>query len=139
MRRLHELSDSDRVFRADFEAGRIAPGAFDHHAHLRLAYAYLVEHDAEAALELVRASLHRFITVNGIDPGKYHETLTRAWLMAVRHFMDRGTASSSADEFLSAHPQLLDAAIMQSHYSKARLFSAEARQHYVPPDLEPIP
>jgi hypothetical protein len=76
---------------------------------------------------------------NGIDPGKYHETLTRSWILAVRHFMDRAPAAASADAFIAANPMLLDSKIMLTHYSASVLFSPDARARFVEPDLEAIP
>ena len=136
---MHDISADDRAFREDFEAGRIAPAQFDHRAHVRLAYCYLVERDVTAAAARMRAALQAFIAHHGIPPAKYHETLTRAWTLAVRHFMDPSTPYASADAFIAANPILLDSAIMLTHYSAALLFSPDARAGFVAPDLEPIP
>ncbi len=135
----HQASDDDRAFRRAFESGRTAPAAFDHRAHVRLAYAYLVEDDADAATARMRDALHAFLRRNGISETKYHETMTRAWILAVRHFMARTPASASADAFIDANPVLLDAKIMLTHYSAGRLFSDEARAGFVDPDLQDIP
>ena len=40
----HSLSSDDRQFCADFAACRIDPNAFDHRAHIQLAYIYLAEY-----------------------------------------------------------------------------------------------
>ena len=135
----HALSAEDRAFRLAFESGGIAPAGFDHRAHVRLAYAYLVESDVETAVARMRDALHGFLRRNGIDPAKYHETMTRAWILAVRHFMARTPPVASADAFIEANPALLDAKIMLTHYSAGRLFSDEARGGYVEPDLSEIP
>lgn len=135
----HAMSDADRAFRDDFFAGRVAPAAFDHRAHLRLAYVLLVEHDVEAAVVLMRDALRAFLVRHGIDAQKYHETLTRAWLLGVRHFMAAEAPCASADEFLLRQPRLLDARIMRTHYSAERLASPAARSGFVAPDLAPIP
>jgi hypothetical protein len=135
----HELSSSDTDFRAAFEAGAIAPGAFDHRAHVRLAYVYLAGHDTAAATTQMRTALQAFIRQHGIPESKYHETLTRAWILAVRHFMKRTPAAASADAFIAANPELLDSKIMLTHYSTALLFSPEARAGFVEPDASPIP
>lgn len=135
----HTLSAQDRRFHEDFEAGRVDPEDFNHRAHVRLAYCYLAENPADEAVELVRRALHGFLAHHGVDPAKYHETLTRAWVLAVRHFMDRSAPAASADAFIAANPALLDGSIMLSHYSRDRLFSAEARTAFVDPDLEKIP
>jgi hypothetical protein len=135
----HTLSPDDVRFRDDFEAGRITPAMFDHRSHIRLAYVYLAGRDTETALPMVRESLRRFLQHHGIPAGKYHETLTRAWVLAVRHFMEKTPAASSADEFIELNPVMLDSQIMLTHYSAGLLFSAEARAAFVEPDLDPIP
>jgi hypothetical protein len=133
------ISPSDQTFRSDFESGRIAPEAFDHRAHLRMAYVYLAENDTETAVELARTGLLGFLETHGIDRSKYHETMTRAWVLAVRHFMELGEGARSADEFIDDNPRLLDSKIMLSHYSADLLFSPEARANFIKPDVEEIP
>jgi hypothetical protein len=135
----HTLSTSDRTFRDDFSLGRVTPAQFDHRAHVRLAYIVLAEHDVDGATAEMRSSLLAFLAHHGIDPAKYHETMTRAWVLAVRHFMDRATSSESADEFIDANPVLLDSKIMLTHYSAGLLFSPEARDRFVEPDVQAIP
>jgi hypothetical protein len=87
----------------------------------------------------MRAALHTFLDHHGVPATKYHETLTRAWVLAVRHFMSRNQATGSADAFIAANPVLLDSKIMLTHYSAELLFSDEARAHFVEPDLSAIP
>ena len=132
-------SDDDRRFTASFESGRVPPAEFDHRAHIRLAYTLLAEHDLDVAHERMRAALRSFIARNGIPDTKYHETLTRSWILAVRHFMELTPDARSAGEFIAANPVLLDARIMLTHYSAVVLFSPEARARFVEPDLQKIP
>ena len=135
----HTPSAPDRAFRSDFEEGRVTPAQFDHRAHVRLAYVYLIEGGVDTAADAMRNALLAFLERHRIDPAKYHETLTRSWILAVRHFMERTPAASSADEFIAANPLLLDSKIMLTHYSASFLFSPEARGQFVEPDLEAIP
>jgi hypothetical protein len=135
----HELSAGDREFRAAFEAGALAPAGFSHRAHVRLAYVYLAGGDVDTALERMRAALVAFLAHHGIPAAKYHETLTRAWILAVHHFMHRTPEAASADDFIDRNPLLLDAKIMLTHYSAGVLFSDSARAGFVEPDLDPIP
>ena len=135
----HQLSEADRSFREDFTLGRVTPAQFDHRAHVRLAYILLAEAEVDTAVDRMRAELLAFIARNGVDSTKYHETITRAWILAVRHFMDRTTGSGSADEFIDANPILLDSKVMLTHYSAELLFSADARARFVEPDLQRIP
>lgn len=85
------------------------------------------------------AALQRFLDAHGIDAAKYHDTMTRAWILAVRHFMARGGSAASADDFIDRYPQMLDSKIMLTHYSADLLFSDAARSRFVEPDLDPIP
>ena len=134
----HSLSEGDGRFRDDFEAGVIAPAQFNHRAHVRLAYTYLAGSDTETAASHMRAALLAFLRRHAIDPARYHETMTRAWILAVRHFMET-SASTSADDFIARNPVLLDTKIMMTHYSAGLLFSPEARARFVEPDLDAIP
>ena len=134
----YQASDADRQFRLAFEACTIAPSAFDHEAHVRLAYIYLTEGDADSAVQKMRDALLNFLQHNGIARTKFHETLTRAWVLAVQHFMNRASTTSAAD-FIAKNPELLDSKIMLTHYSASVLFSADARASFVEPDLDPIP
>jgi len=135
----HELSSIDREFRAAFEAGALAPADFSHRAHVRLGYVYLAGSDVDTATERMRTALVAFLAHHGIPAAKYHETLTRAWILAVHHFMHRTPEAASADDFIDRNPLLLDTKIMLTHYSAALLFSDAARARFIEPDLDPIP
>jgi len=135
----HSTSVDDELFRDAFASGTVTLAQFDHRAHVRLAYILLVAEDIEAATVGMRSALLAFMGHHGVDPVKYHETITRAWILAVRHFMDRTSDTASADEFIEANPILLDSKIMLTHYSADLLFSPEARARFVEPDLQRIP
>jgi hypothetical protein len=135
----HRIDDNDRDFVSSFEAGGVAPAAFDHRAHLRLAYVYTCENDDERSFELMRDALRRFLKRNNVDPAKFSETITRAWILAVRHFMKLTPGSDSASSFIRQNPVMLDSKIMLTHYSAEVLFSDAAREAFVEPDLDPIP
>jgi hypothetical protein len=135
----HTTSPADIRFRTDVESCAFAPDRFDHRAHVRLAYAYLTAYAPEDAADRMRTTLIAFLRHHGVDPSKYHETITRAWILAVRHFMEISPAASSADAFIDANPALLDSRIMLTHYSAEVLFSPEARARFVDPDLDAIP
>lgn len=135
----HRASPSDLRFRDAFEAGLVAPDAFGHREHIRLAYVYLVEGDADLATERMRAGILGFLSRHGLDVSKFHETLTGAWVLAVRHFMSLTPRTDSAEALIEANPTMLDSRIMLTHYSAERLFSDDARARFVEPDLEEIP
>lgn len=135
----HALSAADSALQAAFESGALPPSAFRHREHVILAYAYLVLGGVDSAYENMRKGLLAYLRANRLDSSKYHETLTRAWILAVWHFMQNTPAASSADDFIAKNPILLDSRSMLTHYSAELLFSPEARRDYVEPDLDPIP
>ena len=135
----HLLSKEDAIFKTQFETCEFPVSDFDHKSHLRLAYIYLVENTIETAIPMMRESLTRFIQHNGVPASKYHETLTQAWLLAVRHFMHKTEKAESSLSFIDQNPEMLDTNIMLTHYTTDALFSKEARQTFIQPDLEMIP
>lgn len=136
----HLISTEDQEFKIQVESCEFPVPEFDHRAHLRLAYIYLVENDTGTAVQLMRDTLTGLLKHSGIDPSqKYHETLTEAWILAVHHFMNNTGTSESADDFIEKNTVMLDSKIMMTHYSAEVLFSEQARLSFVEPDLDPIP
>lgn len=135
----HQLSADDRDFLHRFETGELPAGTFHHREHVRLAYIYLVLAGPDEGLARFRAALHAFIRRHGVDPAKYHETITRAWVLAVRHFMAASPGAPDFAGFVELNPVLLNKDLMLRHYSPDVLGSDAARKAFVEPDLAPIP
>lgn len=137
---MHKLSTEDKEFKTQVEACEFPVPEFDHKAHIRLAYVYLVSSKPDSAVKLMRNALMGLLKSAGIDPSeKYHETITEAWILAVHHFMKNTAKSESAYDFIEQNTKLLDTDIMLTHYSTEVLFSDEARNTFVEPNLDPIP
>ena len=133
-------ADEDRRFARRFESGEVDPADFDHRGHLRLAYTYLCDEPSPtAARDRMRSSIRGFLARHSVDPGKYRETLTLAWMDAVRHFIEKAGAPRSFEELVEIDDRLLDKDVMLTHYTRERLFSERARTSHVAPDLSPIP
>lgn len=135
----HSISSEDQVFRKAFESFTVSAEDFDHRAHVRLAYIYLCDKSVDDAHEAMKNALLAFLGHLGVEDGKYHETITRAWIKAVHYFMSKTDDCDSADAFIDRNPVLLDPKIMLTHYSAEVLFSPEARARFVEPDIEEIP
>src|SRR5688572_10515794 len=123
----HRLSAEDQDFRTEFEACSFPPAQFSHRAHIRLAYVYLTQHDTDAAHQPMQDDLMTFLQFHGADVSKDHETMTRAWVLAVRHFMEISPDFESSEVVIQSNPRMLDSKIMMTHYSASVLFSDEAR------------
>ncbi|MET0624716.1 MAG: hypothetical protein ABW250_17190 [Pyrinomonadaceae bacterium] len=113
-----------------------------HAAHLTVALWYLLEFDWPEAAARVRRGIKRYNAAHNIPTtptGGYHETLTLFWLRAVRAFLEDGRNEGRA--LVSLANELIATADTQlplRHYTRARLFSTEARAVWVGPDLKPI-
>jgi hypothetical protein len=109
---------TDRDFIHAFESGRIPPQDFHHVDHLRLALAYLMDSTSVAdATDRMAASLRTFARAAGHEE-KYHHTMTVIWVQLVA--------------------RLLDQRLPLEYYSRDRLFSPEARERWIEPDLQAI-
>jgi len=135
----HQTSKADQQFQKEFETCATELSDFNHRAHVRLAYIYLCIGSIDEAYVQIRRGLLRYLEYNSINTVKYSVTSTRAWIMAVRHFMQSATLCHSAGELVAQYPQLLDGNIMLSHYTKERLFSNEASKRFMQADIEAIP
>ena len=136
----HLASVEDKKFRSQVETCEFPVSEFDHKAHVRLAYTYLVDSSATESVRLMRDAIISLLKHVGVEPSqKYHETITEAWILAVHYFMMKTDACESAEEFIKKNEVLLDSKIMMTHYSADVLFSDQARQSFVEPDLDPIP
>jgi len=142
-----------RLFKSDAEIERIGEGLlartlprpdWTHEAHLAATTWLLTRRpdvDVDAALPgIIRAYNESVGGVNDDTQG-YHETITRLFLHGVRLFL----AEADPDEPLH---ELVNALLLSPmgrrdwplrFYSAGRLFSVEARRHYVPPDLGALP
>ena len=135
--------------------------SWDHYTHVRLAWAAIRLHGLEGGFAKVEEWVSGFIRTNPERTGgkSYHRTLTRFWAHMIASFMiehHREGGSCDPDDFkrfLAAHfadhrttgpgthkaRDLTSPALPRLFFSNAVLFSPEARQGLVRPDLAPLP
>jgi hypothetical protein len=123
-----------------FENGTLDPARFNHRLHLSLAWSYL-QRDGfpEGALHF-RRHLKAYVAAVGAQ-GKYHETITWAYLALLNEEMSlRSAPGESFDTMIERRPDLLDhrnGAIARS-YSKAQLDVPDARRVFLLPTVERV-
>lgn len=136
---------TDDEFLAAFEACALVRKEWTHAAHVRMAWLYATR--VANPLPRVRAGIQKlnasFVRPAGAPPDPrgldgYHETVTTAF---VRVIAARVRAGERFAAFAERNPDLFDRAFsaLLAHYSPARLFSAEARAAFVPPDRAELP
>ena len=118
-----------------FAALTLPATSFGHREHVRLAFAVLARAGdfGDAALDY-RRLLRAFAAHHGV-PGKYHETITWAYLAIVHERMARDRYADS-EAMLAANPDLLDhkAGALARYYDVAALIADPlARRTFVLP------
>jgi hypothetical protein len=142
-----------RAFRSDAEIEHIGEGLlarslpraeWTHEAHLAATtYLLLKRPDVDIDEELPGIIRRYNESVGGVnsDSEGYHETITRVFLHGARLFLEEADASEPIHELVN---ELLLSPMGRRDwplrfYSSARLFSVEARRHFVDPDLAALP
>lgn len=114
-----------------FEEGTLS--AFPHAEHVRLTIVYLTRHDRDETIRKMYDGLLRFATAKG-QPGKFHVTMTRAWIDLVDSARRAHPRIDSPGALVAQCPQLLDRDALLRFYSPELLHSADARERWVAPD-----
>jgi hypothetical protein len=131
------LSDADLRLRKGFERRTLRSGGFPHREHVRLTWGYLHEEPTSAVADRLCAALRDYAEHHGA-PEKFHHTLTRVWVAIVADAV-RQHPDLSFEAMVAACPWLLDKEAPARWYTRARLYSPDARAGFVAPDLEPLP
>jgi N-formylglutamate deformylase len=131
--KMNYLTPADNAFAAAVERSEAPNEGFHHRDHLRLAWIYLHRYGRTEAAVRIAETIRQFAAHHG-QSGRYHETMTQAWLLLVD-----AAGGSSFEEALSAKPELLDQGLLRKYYSADLLASAEARARFVPPDTAALP
>ena len=142
-----------RFFTSDAEVEHIGEGMiartlpraeWTHEAHLATtSYLLLKRRDIDLDTELPNLIRRYNESVGGVnsDSEGYHETITRVFLHGARLFLGKADATEPLHELVN---QLLLSPMGRRDwplrfYSRERLFSVDARRHFVEPDLRALP
>ena len=127
-----------------FLACRLPKEEWTHEAHLATTTWLLLRRpdiDVDKDLpDFIRQYNESVGGVNGATQG-YHDTITRTFLAGVRLFLSEADLKTPLHELVN---ELLLSPMGRRDwpfrfYSRGRLFSAEARRHFVEPDLAALP
>lgn len=103
---------SDEAFVEAIEACTLPREEFTHRNHVRLAWLYLREADAEAAGRRISETILRYATSLGAAK-KFDADLTLRWMQTVERAI-RATPAADFDSFIAAHPELLRRDLLSS-------------------------
>ena len=121
----------DRDFVSAFESCTLPPDLFPHRAHVRLAWLYLREHGLLETLSRYSEGIQRYASSLGAS-GKYHQTITWAFLFLIHERMARAD-HPTFDDFSAANEDLFGP-VLERYYSRETLQSELARTTFVMPE-----
>ncbi len=122
---------------AALERGTIASEDFGHREHVMAAWWFLEELPVTEALRRMSGALRRFAASAG-HPGKYHETITWAYLFVIAERRVR-SPGASWEEFAARNADLFERrpGVLDAYYTPERLGSDLARTQFLLPDRPP--
>jgi hypothetical protein len=139
------LDDETARLVRGFEDGSLTD--FPHEAHVRVGWAYARTLPLLDAIARMSEGLRRFAASRGV-PGKYHATITWAFVFLIHERVARGDddADGGWAAFARANGDLFERALLLRYYAEETLDSALARRVFVLPDAplhaartEPVP
>lgn len=127
------------TFISQFQSKTLPKEQWTHEAHFVAALWYVI-YEPDAALDLMRVAIKSYNESRGgrnTDTEGYHETLTALYLNTIRDFATQYSIVNYSPDSVAVLLQqpFIDRSFPLSLYSKARLFSVEARKTWVEPDL----
>lgn len=141
MAEIETETETERLVRG-FSDRSLPKSRWTHEAHLRVGLWHVLEYGPEEALDRLRPGIRRYNeAVGGVNSptAGYHETITRFYVQAIARFLDRADRTRPiedlADEVVR---ELGDRELPLRHWTRDRLFSAEARAAWAEPDLRAL-
>jgi hypothetical protein len=129
---------TDLEFAQRFERGEIRNEDFHHREHLRVAWAFLQQSETtDEACDRMRNAIRAFALRAG-HARKYHETLTVFWVRLLAEVRKHVDDAQELEAILPAHRFLLDKDAPLAWYTRARLYSDDARLNWSAPDLRTL-
>ena len=120
-----------------FEQCEFLPEEFHHADHLTVITHYLERMPLRRALTEMRAALVRFSAQH--NRKGYNETITRFWITKVAQVLAMLPGNLPLPELVSrVREQLGNKELVFEYYSRERVLSKEAKQHWLEPDLKPL-
>jgi hypothetical protein len=134
------MKDDDYLRR--FEDQSLPLDLWNHRAHLKVAYLYLIRFSFDESLRKLRTGIQAYNAAHKIADSQtsgYHETMTNAWLQLVHTTLSQFGPAACADAFFEVQAQLSQKRALLLFYSRERIMSLEAKRSFIPPDLAPLP
>lgn len=121
-----------------FLAKTLPKTQWTHEAHLRVGLWHVVNYGTEEAMSLLRERIRAYnesVGTQNTDTSGYHESITRFYVLIITKFLCSVNRNVSidqmSDQLITAYG---DRNLPLKYYSREKLFSTEARLHWLEPD-----
>lgn len=117
----------------ELESGTLDVDAFDHEAHIYIAWLYLEKYSLLTAIERLTSALRRLTTALGVAD-KYHETMSWFFMIVVAERRDE-TGGKEWHTFYDQNGDLFADSknFLSRYYSENMLYSDKARRMFILP------
>jgi hypothetical protein len=119
-----------------FESYELPYERWTHRAHLAVAVTYLQRYPLNVATDRARTYIPKYNRARG-DAQGYHETITVLFMRLVEREMRVAPARETA-ALINNLAERFQIGWLLRYYSPERLWSAQARATFVPPDLQTL-
>ena len=137
---IYKTDDEVNRLAKAFEDRTLSKAKWTHAAHLVVGLYYCYHNRLGVAKNLMSDGIHWLNDAHGTpntETSGYHETITIFWLASIADFLEQnGRGRGLADLANNLLVHCGDPHLPLKYYSRARLFSTEARLSYVEPDME---
>lgn len=133
------MSDDD--FLKAFEDCSLPFTAWNHRAHVRVAFLYLSRLGLAEAIDRMRSGIQAYNAVHGVEDGPlmgYHETTTQAFMRLIHQTLRVRGPFQDSDEFCERNPELLDRRVLLRYYTRDRIMEPAAKVDFIEPDIAPF-
>ncbi|MEM7331937.1 MAG: hypothetical protein AAF490_07590 [Chloroflexota bacterium] len=139
---LHTNLEIERIVNG-FHDHSLRKREWTHQAHLLTGLHTLFNNDLDSSIKIMRQGIKTYnVAIGGqnTDTGGYHDTITVFFLHALTAFIEQSGPYLSLLDLVNRLQEtiLVERPFMFQFYSRALLFSVEARRGWVEPDLRPL-
>jgi len=134
---------NDRIFLKAFEECTLPIEEWSHKAHVRMAFLYHQLYTNDEATEKIKSGIRLYNSAFQKHTS-YHETMTLFWIRIIQSALLQQSLANvdilqDFEAFIQLHSYLLNSKLFLEYYSAEVMFSQDARQKFISPNVKPLP
>ena len=134
----HKYLAIENEYLENFKNTSLDISNFHHKKHIQITYVLLIDNNIEDTHIIIKNGILNILKKVGVDISKYNETMTYAWILIIKYFMNQTQECKNFEEFILQNQNLLDTNILYEYYSKELINTQYARKYILNPDIKDI-